>query len=169
MIDLRKLKELVALMAANDLTELDIQGKDDRVTIKRGGATPQVTYAPGPGLAATGPNVGVIPGAVPAAAGQPPVAADAGTPAPAGPDDDDGLVKITSPMVGTFYAAPSPDAQPFIAVGDAVKEESVVCIVEAMKVFNEIKAEVSGKVEKVLAETGQAVEYGQPLFLIRPG
>lgn len=83
-------------------------------------------------------------------------------------EDDANYVKITSPMVGTFYAAPAPDKPPYVKVGDKVKEDTVVCIVEAMKLFNEIEAEVSGEIVEVLVENGQLVEYGQPLFLVKP-
>lgn len=82
-------------------------------------------------------------------------------------DADGDLIKITSPMVGTFYEAPNPNAQPFVSVGDTVDKNSVVCIVEAMKLFNEIEAEVKGKIVKVLVDNGQLVEYGQPLFLVK--
>ncbi len=82
-------------------------------------------------------------------------------------DTDQGFLKITSPMVGTFYAAQNPDAKAFVAVGDSVDKNTVVCIVEAMKLFNEIEAEVKGKIVKVLVENGQLVEYGQPLFLVK--
>ncbi|NBC11507.1 MAG: acetyl-CoA carboxylase biotin carboxyl carrier protein, partial [Planctomycetes bacterium] len=97
----------------------------------------------------------------------PPPAGDAAAPdqtepAPAGPT-------IDSPMVGTFYASPSPDADAFVAVGSKVKPDTVVCIVEAMKVFNEIKAEAAGEIVEILVENGAAVEYGQPLFRIKPG
>ncbi|KYD25695.1 hypothetical protein B4110_2516 [Parageobacillus toebii] len=78
------------------------------------------------------------------------------------------LHKITSPMVGTFYAAPSPDAPPYVKVGDKVKTDTIVCIIEAMKLFNEIEAEVNGEIVEVLVENGQLVEYGQPLFLVKP-
>lgn len=83
-------------------------------------------------------------------------------------EDDTNYVKITSPMVGTFYAAPAPDKPPYVKVGDKVKEDTVVCIVEAMKLFNEIEAEVRGEIVEVLVENGQLVEYGQPLFLVKP-
>ncbi|MGB0333137.1 MAG: acetyl-CoA carboxylase biotin carboxyl carrier protein, partial [Planctomycetota bacterium] len=78
-----------------------------------------------------------------------------------------GVEEITSPMIGTFYASPSPDADPFTAVGDRVGDESVVCIIEAMKVMNEIKAECSGEIVEILVENGEPVEYGQPLFLVK--
>jgi acetyl-CoA carboxylase biotin carboxyl carrier protein len=90
--------------------------------------------------------------------------------APARPEvpEHEGLVEITSPMVGTFYEAPSPEADPYVHVGEQVDENSVICIIEAMKVMNEIKAEVEGKIVEILVENGQVVEYGQPLFLIDP-
>lgn len=82
--------------------------------------------------------------------------------------DETNLLKIESPMVGTFYAAPSPEEPPYVQVGDKVKEESIVCIVEAMKLFNEIEAETKGEIVEILVENGQLVEYGQPLFLVKP-
>ncbi|MCG3179067.1 MAG: hypothetical protein BIFFINMI_01398 [Phycisphaerae bacterium] len=96
-----------------------------------------------------------------------PAAGAAAAQAAAAAQDD--LVAITSPMVGTFYAAPSPDDPPFIKTGDNVDEETVVCIVEAMKVMNEIKAEVRGTIAKILVNNGEAVEYGQPVFMVKPG
>jgi acetyl-CoA carboxylase biotin carboxyl carrier protein len=145
MIDIKKLKQLIELMAEHELTELDIRDEKETVTLKRGsGGTIQFVPAPQ------------------AAAPSSPAAASAA------PAEDAGLVKIASPMVGSFYSAPSPDAEPFVKVGSKIGPDTVVCIIEAMKVFNEIKAEVSGTVEKVLVASGQAVEFGQPLFLIRP-
>lgn len=88
-------------------------------------------------------------------------------PTPAKTDEDDGLTAITSPMVGTFYRSPSPEAPPFVQSGDEVEPGKIVCIIEAMKLFNEIEAEVRGKIVKVLAENGKPVEYGQKLFLIK--
>ena len=99
-----------------------------------------------------------------------PAAAAAVAPAPVVvKNDDEGLIAITSPMVGTFYRSPSPDSPAFIEIGDTVKPGQTVCIVEAMKLFNEIEAEAGGKVVKILAENGKPVEYGQKLVLIRPG
>nr|WP_236838533.1 acetyl-CoA carboxylase biotin carboxyl carrier protein [Caldalkalibacillus salinus] len=89
-------------------------------------------------------------------------------PAPSDVADDQNLHQITSPMVGTFYSAPSPDADPYVKSGDKVQDATVVCIVEAMKLMNEIEAEVRGEIVEVLVENGQLVEYGQPLFLVRP-
>ena len=159
MIDIRKLKELVRLMTTSDLTELDLRDKDEQVTIRRANpqAAPQVIQA------APVVHHAAVAARAPAAA-----PAAAAPTAPAAPAADEGLVAIESPMVGTFYASPSPDKPPFIAVGAQVGPNSVVCLVEAMKIFNEIKAERSGTVVKVLVQSGQAVEFGQPLFMIKP-
>jgi len=154
MIEKKTLKELIKLMVENDLTELDLQDpQGERVTIKRGLSGPVLHAAPGavPPAAAASPGAAGVPGAAPGLAG----------------GADEGLVAIKSPMVGTFYAAPSPDAKPFVAVGDKVSAETVVCIIEAMKVFNEIHADVSGTVAKVLVSNGQVVEFGQPLFMVK--
>ncbi|MBM4100182.1 MAG: acetyl-CoA carboxylase biotin carboxyl carrier protein [Planctomycetes bacterium] len=155
-MDIRKLKELVRLMTASDLTELDLRDKDEQVTIRRASpqVAPQVIHAPA-----------VVHHAAPAATPAPAAPAAA---APAKPAADEGLVAIESPMVGTFYASPSPDKPPFVAVGAQVGPNSVVCLVEAMKIFNEIKAERSGTIVKMMVQSGQAVEFGQPLFMIKP-
>lgn len=155
MIDIRKLKELVRLMVENDLSELDLKDQAETVTIKRGG-TPVVAW--------TGPATHPAPAAAPAPARGGDDTADAAAPAP----DDAGLVAIESPMVGTFYLSANPDAPPFVSVGASVGPETTVCLIEAMKVFNEIKAEASGTIERVLVSNGQAVEFGQKLFLVRP-
>jgi acetyl-CoA carboxylase biotin carboxyl carrier protein len=158
MIDIRKLKELVRLMVENELSELNLQDQQETVQVKRGAAgVPMVA-------------VGGAPVHVPAAARA--ASADDEGDAPAAPavaaDSEAGLVAVVSPMVGTFYAAPRPDATPFTTVGASVAADTTVCMVEAMKVFNEIKAETSGTIAKVLVQSGQAVEYGQKLFLVRP-
>lgn len=153
MIDIRKLKELVRLMVANDLTEIDLRDSEEQVTLHR----------PGPG---GDPVVQQVATAAPVAQGAP--AAPAPVAAPPAEEDMSGLVPIASPMVGTYYSAATPDAAAFVSEGDAVKEESVVCIVEAMKIFNEIKAECSGTIQKVLVSNGDAVEFGQDLFLVKP-
>ena len=152
MIDIRKLKELVRLMVENDLSELDLHDQQENVTIKRGSDGQPVMIAP-PQYAQ----------AVPAATAAAPVENTVESAI-----DDSGLVAIESPMVGTFYSAANPDADPFISVGKSVSADSVVCLVEAMKVFNEIKAECTGTVERVLVNTGEAVEFGQKLFLVKP-
>jgi acetyl-CoA carboxylase biotin carboxyl carrier protein len=157
MIDIRKLKELVRLMVTNDLSELDLRDEQQQVTVKRGGNQAQ------PVIQQIAPAAPVVAAAPPVAAAAPPAAA-----APAEPAADDGLVPIESPMVGTFYAKPNPEKPNFVSVGDSIGPDTVICLIEAMKIFNEIKAERSGTVAKVLVENGDAVEFGQPLLLIKP-
>lgn len=153
MIDIRKLKELIKLMVENDLSELDLKDQSETVAIKRGQAgTPIVYQSPT--------------GGAPHANATPPAAAQAES---AGEETiDENLVAIESPMVGTFYSAANPDSPPFVSPGADVTPETVVCLIEAMKVFNEIKAEMSGKIERVCVKNGEAVEFGQKLFEIRP-
>lgn len=159
MNDLKTIRQLVKLMVDNDLTEVDLEQEGEKIRLKRRTGAPEVQYVAAPTAAA--PPAAPAPSAEPASADAPPAAK-------AEADADAGLVPIPSPMVGTFYSAPSPDADPYIKPGDSVSRDSVVCIIEAMKVFNEIKAEASGTVQKILVESGQSVEFGQPLFLIKP-
>jgi acetyl-CoA carboxylase biotin carboxyl carrier protein len=149
-MDVRLLEKLVRLMSDNDLSVVDVRDGDKRVILKRGGAFENF----GGGSAAPMPRASTAP------------APSSPTPAPA--DEDAGLVAIKSPMVGTFYAASSPDAPPMVSVGDKVDEDTDVCIIEAMKVFNNIRAETRGTIAKALVQNGQTVEFGQPLFLVKP-
>ena len=151
MIDQKRLKELIKLMKENDLTELDLQDANERVAIKR--ATPMSAVSQ------------VATPTVPAALVQSSTAENGTAVETTRPS---GLETISSPMVGTFYVAANPDAEPFVKSGDHVTADTVVCIIEAMKVFNEIKAEQVGTIERVLVENGQAVEFGQPLFEVKP-
>jgi acetyl-CoA carboxylase biotin carboxyl carrier protein len=154
-MDVKLLEQIVRLMTANDLSTVDVRDGEKRVILKRG-AEPVVT----PGA--------MMPVAMPAAAYAATPADPAGAGAAAGNGEEAGLTPIKSPMVGTFYAAASPDAKPFVSVGSVVDEETDVCIIEAMKVFNNIKAECRGTIAKVLISNGQTVEFGQTLFLLRP-
>jgi len=129
-----------------------MKDEDFELAVKRGSSEPQVVY--------TAPAAG--PAAVPAA----PAAAPAAQPDPE--DEDDGLIEIPSPIVGTFYRKPAPDADNFVEVGAEISNDSVVCIVEAMKVMNEIKADVKGIIKKILVDDASPVQYGQPLFLVEP-
>ncbi len=153
MIDIRKLKELVKLMVANDLSEMDLRDTDEQVTIRRQGdavvTVPQATLAQA---------------AAPVAAATATAVAE---PPPAESPAIDG-VEIESPMVGTFYTSQDPDSPPFVSVGDAVGEDTTVCIIEAMKIFNDIKAQCNGTITKVLVANGEPVEFGQPLFIVKP-
>jgi acetyl-CoA carboxylase biotin carboxyl carrier protein len=151
--DLQKVRELVELMKENDLVEVEIVEGDSKIHLKRPGADARMVQyaAPAPMMAA------------PVAA---PAAAQASPAAPAAVDT--GTAPIKSPIVGTFYQASSPDAQPYVKVGDKVNPDTTVCIIEAMKVMNEIKAEVNGTIVEACCKDGQAVEFGQVLFKIRP-
>jgi len=155
MIDTKKLKELVQLMVDNDLTELDLQSGEETVTLKRGGvptSMPMTMMAPMMQTAQAAPAMALAGGAALAAV----------------PPTDPGTVAIESPMVGTFYATPNPDSPAFISVGQAVTADTVVCMIEAMKVFNEIKAEKTGTIVQCLVKNGTPVEFGQKLFIIKP-
>ena len=164
MLDIRKLKELIRLMVENELTEIDLKDEKETVSLRREGSqAPVVQVSPTPSAppAAAAPAMASAPAPAPTA----PAAAPASEPSPA---DTSNLEQITSPMVGTFYSAAKPESPAFAKVGDTVTADTTVCIVEAMKIFNEIKAEQSGVIEKVLVGNGDSVEFGQPLFLVRP-
>ena len=157
--DLQKIKELIEIMKDNELVEIEITHGDDKILLKRLQAQlPTETAVPkvGPNTSAAPAGLGVT---EPTEAGARPSVAE---PQPAGD-----LVEIKSPIVGTFYATPSPDSEPFVELGSAVKPQTVVCIVEAMKVMNEIKAETNGTIAEILVTNGQAVEYGQVLFKVK--
>ena len=150
-MDSKELKELIDLMNANELLELELVEEGKKIRLKK-------MYDGGAKIVPM-PVAGAVAPAAPAAAGAPAAAAPAATAPAAGH-----LVK--SPMVGTFYRATSPEATPYVEVGDAVKADTVLCMLEAMKVFNEIRAECEGKILEILVENGEAVEYGQPLFRV---
>jgi acetyl-CoA carboxylase biotin carboxyl carrier protein len=165
MLDIRKLKELIRLMVENELTEIDLKDEKETVSLRREGSqAPVVQVSPAPVAPAPAPAP-AAPAPAPVPAPTAPAAAPASEPSPA---DTSNLEQITSPMVGTFYSAAKPESPAFANVGDTVSADTTVCIVEAMKIFNEIKAEQSGVIEKVLVSNGDSVEFGQPLFLVRP-
>ncbi len=151
--DVRKIRRLVALMNEHELSELDLRQADTRIRIRRG---PEQITTSGPVPAAF---------AAPASAALP---AEAATPAPPAKASEDHLLTVRSPMVGTFYVSPNPESPAFIKVGDQVQADTVVCIIEAMKVFNEIPAGVSGKVVSILVENQAAVDFDHPLFKVDP-
>lgn len=154
MIDVQKVRELIELMVEHGLSEVRIREGETAINLRKG-PSGEIVYAAPP---------------APAAAPAPAPAPAAGVPtAPAAPSPaDEGLVPIVSPMVGTLYVAAEPDSPPFVSVGSQVDPNTPICIIEAMKVFNEIKAEVAGTIERVLVHNEQAVEFGQPLMLVRP-
>lgn len=144
-MDLRKIKTLIDLLEASDLVEIEVKEGEDAVRISRASAAAPV--------------------AVPVTAAAAPVAAPAANEVPVAPTVSTGT-KITSPMVGTFFIAPSPEAPPFVEVGQQVHRGDTICIIEAMKMFNQIEAEKSGVIKAILVESGQPVEYDQDLFVI---
>jgi len=159
--DLDKLRELIGLMEKHGLTEIDLRHGDQRWQLRRG-PTDIVQMLPAPGYAqapayAAAPAPQVIPPAPAPAA------------APAKPAEDPNTVAIKSPTVGTFYESPSPGDPAFVTVGSKVTQDSVVCIIEAMKVFNQITADINGTITEVLVKNGDAVEFGQPLYRVRLG
>lgn len=152
--DIQKIKQLIEIMKDNELIEIEIKHDDDKILLKR--AQPQQ-------------NFGAMPVMYPAHGLGP--MTHHGMEAPAQPGAAkarEELIDINSPIVGTFYATPSPDSDPYVDIGTSVSPQTVVCIIEAMKVMNEIRAEASGTVVEVLVTNGQAVEYGQVLFRLRP-
>jgi acetyl-CoA carboxylase biotin carboxyl carrier protein len=160
-MDIKQIQELIKFVHKSGVNEVSIEEKDFKLTIKTNQA-PTVVNA-------------TIPAAAPVAAVAPQVSAPAPAPAaapaatPAVPAADDSkLITIKSPMIGTFYRSSSPDKPVFVNVGDEIKPGQVLCIVEAMKLFNEIEAEVSGRIVKVLVDNASPIEYDQPLFLVEP-
>ena len=153
-MDLRKLKTLIDLVSESNVSELEITEADGKVRIVKAGAQPVVVQ-----------TVAAAPAMAPVAAAPVAAAAPAAAPAAAEAPVETGHV-VKSPMVGTFYRASSPGAKAFAEVGDVVKAGQPVCIIEAMKIMNEIEADQDGTITKILVDNGQPVEYGQPLFIV---
>lgn len=154
-MDLKEIKQIVELMDKFGLSSFELERAGDKIALRRGSDAPVYPAPSAPAQPATAPaqpGPALSPAPVPAAEPAPPE-----------------VPAITSPMVGTFYLSPSPEEPPFVKVGDTVDEETVVCIVEAMKVMNEVKAELSGTITKIVVEDSSPVQYGQPLFEISPG
>lgn len=145
--DVKRIREIIELMEEHDLSAVDLQQGDEKIKLNRGSVSP-VYSAP--------PPVAAAPAAPAPAAAAPAAAADAGT------------VTVNAPMVGTFYSRANPESDPFVKVGDIVSEDTIVCIVEAMKVFNEIPAECSGKIVEVLVKDQEAIDFGKPMFRVEP-
>ncbi len=156
-VNMEELRELITLLRDNGLAELELENEGFRVRLRRDSAGYEPAHAPAP-----------LP---PAPVASPPAPASSpahpGTQATAAASQDQDLHIISSPIVGTFYRSPSPTAEAFVKIGSNVEQETVVCIIEAMKLMNEIQAEATGEVVKIYVENGQPVEYGQPLFGIR--
>lgn len=161
-MDLREIKEVIRLMKTHDITDFELEKEGFKIVLKKEGQNnvhlapqpivQQPLYCPSPAM----PEMPHVPQAVvPAKAPEAPA------------EDEKNIAYVLSPMVGTFYAAPSPESAPYVSKGQDIKADDVVCIVEAMKVFNEIKAEVVGTIVEIMAENGAPVEYGQRLFKIK--
>jgi acetyl-CoA carboxylase biotin carboxyl carrier protein len=151
--DVRKVREFIELMNEHELTEIDLRQGEQRIRLRRG--PEMVSMAAQPVFPTAGTSA-------PAASS---TAGGAGTVSAV---DDSKALLVRSPMIGTFYASPNPESPPFVKVGDRVGPDTTVCIVEAMKVFNEIPAECSGRIAAVLAQSGDPVEFNQPLFRVEP-
>ncbi len=159
----KEIKELIELLVEKDITEFELERGDMKVHVKRGStAAPVVHLAP-----LVQPAAAATPSTPASTASAPPSGSTTAPAAPAADSEDAGLVIVKSPIVGTYYEAPSPGTPPFVKVGDTVKEGQVLCIIEAMKLMNEIEAEVPGVIAKMFVGNGSPVEYGMPLFGIR--
>jgi acetyl-CoA carboxylase biotin carboxyl carrier protein len=169
--NLDDIQELLDLLARKEITEFEMEQQGVKIRVRRGNAHPV--------NAGTSNGFVIAPGSAPAVAAQPPTpvipvaaAPPAPSPAPASPepaaDSTEGLFVMKSPIVGTFYSSPAPNAPPFVNVGDTVQVGQVICIIEAMKLMNELEAEVAGQIVRTYVENGQPVEYGQSLFAIEP-
>jgi acetyl-CoA carboxylase biotin carboxyl carrier protein len=156
-MDLKDIKAIIDLMRKNSVSEFELERQDFKIRLKRGtngGAGTNPGYDEVPGIAyVQPPQVAVATAPVPST-----------TAPPASKEEE-----IKSPMIGTFYRAPSPESAPYVEVGTEVNPDTVVCIIEAMKVMNEIKAEVKGTITQIIVENAKPVEFGQPLFKVRPG
>ena len=162
-MELKDIQNLIKFVAKSGASEVKLEMEDIKITVKTGSGKTETTILQSAVSPAQMPVVSqVVPQAEPAA----PVVPAAPAAAPA--EEDSKLLTITSPIIGTFYRKPSPDKANFVEIGDSVSADSVVCVIEAMKLFNEIESEVSGKIVKILVDDSSPVEFGQPLFLVDP-
>jgi acetyl-CoA carboxylase biotin carboxyl carrier protein len=155
-MDIRKIKKLIELLEESGIAEIEIKEGEEAVRISRmpiGAAAPQVTHL-----------VGLAPPPAAGSAGETPSATPLALPAAAKPKPSEHV--ITAPMVGTFYASPTPGAKPFVEIGDEIKVGQVLCIIEAMKMMNQIEADKAGRITSIMAQNGDPVEFGQPLFVL---
>lgn len=159
-MDLKELKELLQILEDKEIAEFELEEEGMKLRVRKATAAREVALPPQsagvPGATAAPPPPPSAPGAVPSAEAR------------SAPDAEDGLFIVKSPIVGTFYRTPDPNSAPYVSVGDRVSVGQVLCIIEAMKLMNEIEAEVAGEIVKVHHESGQPVQYGEPLFSIRP-
>ena len=160
----KEIKELIELLVEKDIAEFSMERGDVKLHIKRADHTPQIVQMAAPAVAAPVMPGAAAPALSPASA---PVTSEATKPGSPAADDEANLHIVKSPIVGTFYEAASPGSPPFVGVGDSVKEGQILCIIEAMKLMNEIEADASGEIVKRFVNNGSPVEYGMPLFGIR--
>lgn len=161
----KELQELIDFIAKSGLNKVDIETEEFKLSVKRDPDAPKIQY-----LGSEAPTTPALAPALPAIAPAPapaPAAPVAAPPKPAASTESQ-YIMIKAPMIGTLYCSSTPDSAPFVSVGDEIKKGQVICIIEAMKLFNEIEAEVSGKIVKVMVENASPVEYDQPLFLVDP-
>lgn len=163
-MDLKEIQDLIKFVAKSGVNEVEIEMKGVKLVIKTGNHLPPVVQALP--VAQT-----VVQASAPASVAAPiptPASSPASAPAPKASDDSSRYVEVKSPMIGTFYRRPSPDKEAFVNIGDEIKAGSVLCVIEAMKLFNEIESEISGRIVKVLVDDSSPVEYDTPLFLVDP-
>jgi acetyl-CoA carboxylase biotin carboxyl carrier protein len=162
-LDIKELKEILQILDESEIAEFELEEAGRKLRIRKAGAPPAVA-APAAPVAPT-----VLPAVAPLPVSIPPAGLPAPEPGAAKEkESEEGLTIVKSPIVGTFYRAPDPNAAVFVSVGDHVKVGQVLCIVEAMKLMNEIEAEIAGQIVKIHAENGQPIQYGEPLFTLRP-
>lgn len=160
-MDIKEIQSLIKFVAKSGASEVKLEMEDVKITIKTGSSTPETTIIQAAAPVAAAPIAAPAP-VQPAAPAAPAATNDAPT------EDDSKYITIKSPIIGTFYRKPSPDKPMFVEVGSTIKAGDTVCVIEAMKLFNEIESEVSGKIVKVLVEDASPVEFDQPLFLVDP-
>ncbi len=163
-LDFKEIQELIKLVKKSQLNEFNLKNGDFKIEMKYGVEPTEKVVVPVQQVQAAPPPA---PAPAPSAAPQTAAAPSAGD-SPAAPAADEKLITVKAPMIGTFYRSPSPDKPPFVEVGDTVSEGQVLCIIEAMKLFNEIESELSGKIVKILVDDATPVEFDQPLFLVDP-
>jgi acetyl-CoA carboxylase biotin carboxyl carrier protein len=168
-MDIKEIQELIKFVAKSGATEVNLEIDNVKISIKspaKKGAVPETTIIQQIPVAQS--PAAVMPAAAPAPAPAPAPAAESAPAKATESKDEDKYITVKSPMIGTFYRKPSPDKETFVNVGDTIKPGDVVCVIEAMKLFNEIESEISGKIVKVLVDDSTPVEYDQPLFLVDP-
>lgn len=168
-MDINEIQQLIKFVAKSGVSEVELESKGFKLVIKTGN-TPRIEQVVVPAAAPVAMPVAaapVVPPPPPVTSAVPPTAEKPTTPPPTSRDESK-LITIKAPMIGTFYRAPGPDKPPFVNVGDEIKPGKTLCIIEAMKLFNEIESEVSGRIVKVLVDDAKPVEYDQPLFLVEP-